>query len=88
MVGRTVLTGVSPGQDSSPFSRQNGFGVEFFYVGEAVSVARRKTIGEFLQISTSGMTLEVGSGATKTVEIAQGPNSVSKLLGNFYLLLA
>ena len=87
-LGRTVLTGVAIGQDSGEMKRKKGISIDYFYVGEAVSVHRsdgRKTIAEIVEITPSGMTLDVGRGVRKPVLVAQVPLSVSKLLGAYYV---
>jgi hypothetical protein len=88
-IGRSVLTGVVVGQDSSSFNRKKGFGFDSYYNGEIVSMARsdgRRTIGQILSISAAGANVDMGGGARKDVAAADIPHKMSKLLGLFYLV--
>jgi hypothetical protein len=88
VLGRSNLTGVVVGQDSSSFNRKKGFGFDCYYNGEIVSMARsdgRRTIGQILSISAAGATVDMGSGARKDLSAADIPHKMSKLLGLFYL---
>lgn len=86
-VGRTVLTGVIVGQDSSSIPRRKGFNHDCFYVGEPVSITRsdgRKTFAEVLSVSATGLVLDVGSGVQKNYSPTDTPHHVNKLLGAYY----
>ena len=86
-VGRTTMTGVLLGQDSSTFQRHHGVGQECFYVGEAVSVIRsdgRRHIAEVMSISPAGMGVNLGADGMRVYTPTDVPNKASKLLGAFY----
>jgi hypothetical protein len=88
-MGRTVMTGVSVGQDSSSLPRKKGFTFDCFYVGEAVSVTRSsgcENVAEVLAVSPTGMIVSLDGGNQKTYRAADVPTSVNKLIGAFYLL--
>jgi hypothetical protein len=86
-IGRTVLTGLVVGQDSSSIPRRKGFSYDFFYAGEPVSITRtdgRKNIAEVLSASESGLVVSVGGGVQKNYPPTAIPDQVSKLLGAYY----
>ena len=88
VLGRSFLTGVVVGQDSSTFHRKKGFGFDSFYAGEIVSMVRSdgsRTIGQILSVSAATITVDMGAGARKDVPVAEVPNQISKLLGLYYL---
>ncbi len=88
VVGRSTLTGVVLGQDSSTYLRKKGFGFDCYYPGEIVSMARsdeRRTIGQVISVSPSIISVDMGGGLKKDVAAAEIQHKISKLLGLYYL---
>ena len=88
VLGRSTLTGVILGQDSSTFNRKKGFSSDCYYPGEIVSMARsdgRRTIGHILSVSAAAITVDMGGGARREVPAADIPHKISKLLELYYL---